>query len=188
MFAAPHCFTSSTTASRVSTTPDATCFLSFIFFFSRVHASLRSGASLSSNGAGPRQGSLFHTTPLDGFLIFEDPHRGGGPPRALIRDLSFWERLVSQTLCRFVRRAASQWLHLSTKQRHRLFWIKIERYDPARETPVGPRVLPYTVWVSRKARPSPPARRTSHVHPLPALPFSSSSLQAIIPYAHKNDG
>ena len=108
--------------------------------------------------------------------------------RALIRDLSFWERLVSQTFCRFVRRATSQWLHLSTKQHHRLFWIKIERYDPLSEIPVGPRALPYTVWVSRKARPSPPARRRSHVHPLPALPFSSSSLQAITPFAQKNDG
>ena len=86
--------------------------------------------------------------------------------RALIRDLSFWERLVSQTLCQFARKAASQWLHLSTelstKQRHRLFWMQIERGDPASESPVGPRVLPYTVWVSREARPSPPERRRSH--------------------------
>ena len=82
--------------------------------------------------------------------------------RALIRDLSFWERMVRQTLCKFVRRAASQWLHLSTKQRHRRFWIQIERCDPANESPVGPRVMgEYTVWVSRTARRSPPERRRS---------------------------
>ena len=108
--------------------------------------------------------------------------------RALIRDLSFWERLVSQTFCRFVRKAASQWLHLSTKQRHRLFWIQIERCDPASESPVGPRVLQYTVWVSRKARPSPPARRRSHVHPLPALPFSPPLRRPTPFLAHKKDG
>ena len=72
--------------------------------------------------------------------------------RALITDLNFWQRLVSKSLCRFVRRAASRGLHLTTKQRRRLFWIRIERCDPARETPVGPRAIPYTVWVSREAR------------------------------------
>ena len=108
--------------------------------------------------------------------------------RALIRDLSFWERLVSQTLCKFVRRAASQWLHLSTKQRHRLFWIQIERCDPANESPVGPRVLPYTVWVSRTARHFPPERRRSHVRPLPALPFAPPLRQPTPFLAQKKDG
>ena len=83
LFATLHCFTSSTTASRVSTTPDATCALSFFhlsFKLSRGHASLGSSASLGSNGAGPKQGSLFHTPPFDGLLPLEDPHRGGVPP------------------------------------------------------------------------------------------------------------
>ena len=58
-----------------------------------------------------------------------------------MRELSFWERLVSQTLCQFARKAASQWIHLSTelsaKQRHRLFGMQIERGDPASESPTG---------------------------------------------------
>ena len=83
--------------------------------------------------------------------------------RAPITDLNFWQRLVSKSLCRFVRKASSRWLHLATKQRRRLFWSRLERCDPARETPIGPRAIPYTVWVSREARHSPPSRRRSYV-------------------------
>ena len=83
--------------------------------------------------------------------------------RSILRDLRFWERLVTQTLCRFARKAASQWIHLSTElsseQRYRLFWWHIERGDPKRETPVGPRAHPYIAEALAPPRISPPVRR-----------------------------
>ena len=83
--------------------------------------------------------------------------------RSILRDLCFWERLVTQTLCKFARKAASQWIHLSTElsseQRYRLFWWNIERGDPKRETPVGPRAHPYIAEVLAPPRISPPVRR-----------------------------
>ena len=33
--------------------------------------------------------------------------------RTMMTNLRFWERLVTQTLCRFARKAAAQWTHLS---------------------------------------------------------------------------
>ena len=195
LFATLHCFTSSTTASRVSTTLDATCVLSFSTFSNFLEFMLHSGPVPASAQMAQALSKEAYFTPLRLMASFhwrtliEEGFLPTIPRwRALIRDFIFWERFVSQTLCRFVRRAASQWLHLFTKQHHRLFWIKIERYDPARETPVAPRAFPYTAWVSRKARPFPPARRRSHVHPVFALPFFSSSPPAISLFAQKNDG
>ena len=103
--------------------------------------------------------------------------------RGILRDLRFWERLVTQTLCRFARKAASQWIHLSTElsteQRHRLFWRQIERGDPKCETPVGPRAHPYTVEAFAPARLSPPVRKRPYVHQLAALHLFTFSQSAI---------
>ena len=103
----------------------------------------------------------------------------------ILRDLRFWERLVTQTLCRFARKAASQWIHLSTElsteQRHRLFWMQIERGDPKRETPVGPRAHPYTVEAFAPARLAPPVRRRPYVQQL-AAPHFSPHLQQPSPF------
>ena len=100
--------------------------------------------------------------------------------RSLMKNLRLWERLVTQTLCRFARKAASQWSHLSTElsteRRHRLFWIQIERSDPAREIPVRPRCLPYLVEARVPRRLSPPVRRRHYAHFLAALQFSTPLL------------
>ena len=95
--------------------------------------------------------------------------------RSLLKNLRFWERLVTQTLCRFARKAASQWSHLSTElstqRRHRLFWIQTERSDLAREIPVRPRCLPYLVEARVPRRLSPPVGRRHYAQLLAALQF-----------------
>ena len=83
--------------------------------------------------------------------------------RTLMTNLRFWERLVTQTLCRFAQKATAQWTHLSTElsseQRCRLFWWYAERGDPGIETPVGPRTHPYYAEAFAPPRISPPGRR-----------------------------
>ena len=110
--------------------------------------------------------------------------------RALMRNLRFWKRLVGQTLCRATRKAVAQWYHLahrlsatlrgqvrasvlwshlsaelSTAHRVRLFWLYVERSDPAWEDPVPPRRLPYFAEALVPRRLSPPVKRRHRVQP-----------------------
>ena len=60
--------------------------------------------------------------------------------RTLIATLSFWQRLIGKALCSHARKISARWQVLTTKQRVRFFWKKIER-DPTAEIAIAPAVL-----------------------------------------------
>ena len=72
--------------------------------------------------------------------------------KALITDLSFWQRLVGKTLCRHARKASSRWQYFAAKQRRRFFWSKLERDDLAKETPVAPRAIHHVYGLDLHAK------------------------------------
>ena len=107
--------------------------------------------------------------------------------RAFTRNIKFWKRLVTRTLCSTSRKAVAQWDHLaeglslarrgqekatvlwthlsaelSMAHRVRLFWLCFERSDVTSEDSVPPRRLPYFAQPLVPRRISPPVRRRQH--------------------------